>query len=88
MTYSAIALIGAALCAGWALVSIILITRILDARGMKTPLPLIGLYVFRNLDRYREMTLKETGKVGRLFYAFIVPVNAAWMLALVAWFLV
>lgn len=88
MTYSAIALIGAALCAAWALISIILITRILDERGMKTPLPLLGLYLFRNLDRYREMTLKETGKVGRLFYAFVVPVNAAWMLALVAWFLV
>ena len=86
MTYSAIALIVAALCVVWALVSMILIARILDVRGLKTPLPLLGVYVFRNLDRYREITLKENGKVGMLFYAFVVPINAAWMLALVAWF--
>lgn len=76
---------GAALCVAWALVSAILLTIALDRRGMPTPFPWIGALLFRNLGRYREVTVKETGKVGPLFFSFVIPINAAWVLALLAW---
>jgi len=38
----------------------------------------------RNLIRYKEVTLKETGKIGSLFYAYVIPINAALIVVLVA----
>ena len=64
-------------CGLWAAVSAVLIAVELDRRGVRTPFPLVGLLVFRNLRRYREATLSETGRVGPLFYSYVVPINAA-----------
>ena len=74
-------------CALLSVVSAIRITGELEKRGSPTPFPLIGLHLFRNLARYKEMTLKETAKVGPLYYSFIISINAAWILALMAWLL-
>ncbi len=68
----------------WAVVAVVLITRELDRRGMKTPFLLMRLFVFRNLGRYKEVTLKETGKVGALYYHYIIPINLALIFSLVA----
>lgn len=84
MTISGVLLTIALLCAIGATTSAILITSMLDRRGLKTPLPFIGLFLFRNLERYREITRRETGKVGLLFYSYVVPIIAALVLALVA----
>jgi hypothetical protein len=67
MTISGVLLTIAVLCIAWATASAMLITRMLDRRGLNTPLPLIGLFQFRNLERYGEITRRETGKVGFLF---------------------
>lgn len=75
----------AAVCALWAVVSAVRIAAVLDRLGIKTPFPFIVLFIFRNLNRYREITLRETGKVGPLFYSYVIPINAAWILALAAW---
>jgi len=85
VSVSGILLFLAAACAVWAVVSAVLITAALDRRGIRTPFPFIGALLLRNLIRYREITLKETGKVGRLFYSYVVPINAALILALAAW---
>ncbi len=85
MNISGILLILAAVCMGWAVVSAMMITAALDKRGMKTPFPLMRAYFFRNLSRYREITRSETGKVGCLFYSYIVPINVAVILLLAAW---
>jgi len=77
-------LIAAALCALVGVVSAILLARALDLRGMPTPFLFIGLHLPRNLNRYRDITKRETGKVGLLFYSFLIPINAAWILALLA----
>jgi len=71
-------------CVIWAVVSAVLITAALDRRGMRTPFPLIGVLLPRNLIRYKEVTLKETGKIGSLFYAYVIPINAALIVVLVA----
>ena len=72
-------------CALLSVVTAVRITVFLDAKGLKTPFPFIGALIFRNLIRYREITLKETGMVGRLFYSYVVPINAALILVLAAW---
>jgi hypothetical protein len=62
-----------------------LITADLDRRGVKTSVPLLRWYFFRNLGLYREVTRRETGTVGALFYVFVVSINLAWILGFLAW---
>ena len=85
MSIPAVLLFLAVACAVWAVVSAVMLTAALDRRGIETPFPFIGALLFRNLIRYREITLKETGKVGRLFYSYVVPINLSLILVLVAW---
>lgn len=85
MSVPGVLLFVAAVCGVCAVVSAVLITAGLDRRGIKTPFPFIGPLIFRNLIRYKEITLGETGKVGPLFYWYVVPINAALILALAAW---
>ncbi len=84
-------LVPAMACGVCAVVSAVLVTASLDRRGIKTPFPLMGaLLLLRNLGRYKDITLQETGKVGPLFYAYVVPINAALVFAvaaLAAWIL-
>ena len=71
-------------CVIWSVVTAIRIAEFLDKRGLKTPFPFWGFYIFRNMGRYREVTIQETGKIGLLYYQYIIPINAALLLALVA----
>ena len=84
MAISTALLIVAVVCGIWATLSAVLLTRWLDQHGLTTPFPFIGLFLFRNVGRYRELTRTESGKVGPLFYSYIIPVNAAWILASIA----
>jgi hypothetical protein len=84
MSHPGILLALAMACVVWAVISAVMIAVALDRRGIKTPLPFIGALIFRNLSRYRQVTLAETGKVGRLFYSYVVPINVALILALAA----
>ena len=68
------------LCVIWAVVSIVMITAMLDRKGLKTPFPLMGFFIFRNLARYREITVKENGKTDPLFLSFIIAINLALLL--------
>ncbi len=71
-------------CVVWAVATAIRIAEFLDKRGVKTPFPFWGFYIFRNMGRYREVTIQETGKVGPLYYQYVIPINAALLLALAA----
>lgn len=84
MTTATLVAIGAGLCGIWAGVTIALITAHLNERGIKTSWPLMRWYVIRNVRLYREETLKANGKVGLLFYSFLISINAVWLLALLA----
>ena len=85
MNVSYVFLFLAAVCAVWAVVSAVLIAMAMERLGTKTPFLFIGVLVFRNLRRYREVTRKETGRTGLLFYSYVVPINLAWIFALAAW---
>lgn len=75
----------AAVCAVWAVVAAILLARAMERYGTKTSFLFVGVMVFRNLQRYKEVTRQESGKTGPLFYAYVVPINLAWIFALAAW---
>jgi hypothetical protein len=74
----------AAICPVCAVTSAMLITGALARRGVRTPFPFIGVMLFRNLGLYREATIHETGRVGPLFYTYIVSINLALVLVLAA----
>jgi hypothetical protein len=69
---------------GVAVASAVLITAALDSRGMRTPFLLMRALFFRNLVRYREITQSETGRIGPLFWSYLVSINAMWILGLAA----
>jgi hypothetical protein len=78
-------LVIAAVCAAfWGTVSAVLITSFLDKRGIKTPFILMRLYFFRNVSRFREITVRETGKPGDLYFHCTLAFAAALILSLAA----
>jgi len=50
-------------------------------RGVKVNFLLIRLYIFKYMHQYKELTRKETGKVGPLFFPCIASINLALVLA-------
>ena len=52
-------------------------------RGVKISILWLRLYVIKYMHQYKQMTKKETGKVGPLFYPCIVSINMALVLTVV-----
>jgi hypothetical protein len=75
----------AVLCGMWAAISAVMIAHALHRRGLTTPAPFVGLFIFRNLRTYRAITLAETGRTGPLFYSYVVAINLAVVLVVLAW---
>lgn len=84
MTTVEVLLAIAVACGLWAAVSAVLLARALEASGIKTPFPFWGVLVFRNLHRYSELTRRTTGRIGPLFYSYVIPINAALVLVVMA----
>ena len=79
-TLSFLAVVGAL----WATVAAILIAIYLEKKGTKTPFFLFKFYFFRNQRLYKEITLKESGKIGPLYNHFVIPINVALLCGLTA----
>ncbi len=60
-------------CLAWAITSMVLIISKVEKSGTRINFFLIKLFIFKYISQYNEMTRKEKGKVGPLFYHFIVP---------------
>lgn len=67
----------AVLSALWGVVDSILMAVALEKRGVGVNMLLFRVYFFRYLGEYRRLTLSETGKVGPLYYSYIVAMNVA-----------
>jgi hypothetical protein len=63
-----------------------LIVRELQKRKVKINFFFLKLYLPKYAHQYKQITLQETGKVGSLFYGWIVSINATWVLALCGFF--
>jgi len=59
------------------IVSAIVMADFISKRGHKINFLLFKLYLFKYIHQYREITLKEEGKVGVWFYRFIISMNLA-----------
>jgi len=64
-------------------VSLILIAAALYRRGIPVNVLFLGPLTFRYVRQYRQLTLKETGRVGPLFYSFVIAINLALVAAVV-----
>ena len=61
----------------------VMIVHELSKRGVKINFILLRLYVIKYIHEYKQLTLKETGKIGPLYYPCIISVNLALALAIV-----
>jgi len=52
-------------------------------RGVKISFLWLRLYIIKYMHQYKQLTKKETGKTGPLFYPCIVSINMALVLAVV-----
>lgn len=77
MYASTILLTVAVVSAIWGVVDMILIAVALDKRGIPVNMLLLRVLIFRYLEQYKRATIEETGKVGPLFYSYIIAMNTA-----------
>lgn len=64
---------------GLGVVFSMMIVKEVSRRGVKTNFALLRLYIIKYIDQYRQLTRKETGKVGPLYY----PCIGSYIMALV-----
>ena len=55
----------------------------LSKRGIKISFLWLRLYLIKYIHQYKQLTVKESGKPGPLYYPCIVSVNLALVLAIV-----
>jgi hypothetical protein len=60
-----------------------MIVHELSKRGVKINFILLRLYLIKYIHHYKQLTLKETGKIGPLYYPCIFSVSLALVLAIV-----
>ena len=65
------------ICAVWAVVAAILIAVDLSRRGVTVSILWLRFMILKYLHEYARVTREETGKVGPLFYHYVVPLNIA-----------
>lgn len=76
-------LILAVVCAIWAIAAAIMIAADLQKRGMPVSLVWLRLMILKYLHQYAKVTQEETGRVGPLFYHYVVPLNVALVLVII-----
>lgn len=60
------------------IISTIMIYIFLEKRNDKIEnFIFINLFIFRYVSNYKRITKNETGKVGNLFYSWLISINAA-----------
>ena len=61
----------------------IMIVHQLSERGVKINFFLLRVYLIKYIHQYKQLTLKETGKIGPLYYPCILSINLALVLAVI-----
>lgn len=80
---STVFFIVAILSALWGVVDFIMIATELERRGIHVNMFLARILFFRYLNQYKSATMRETGKVGPLYYSYIVAMNIALVCAVI-----
>lgn len=71
------------LCVIWAVVAALLIAADLSKRGVKVNFIWLRVLILKYLHEYSKITREETGRVGPLFYHYVVPLNIALVVVVV-----
>ena len=77
MEFRIIFLIVGLLAVAWYVVTSIMICGALQKRGIKINYLMLRMLTIKYASQYKEITLKETGNVGPLFYHWIISINIA-----------
>jgi len=83
-TATIILIIGAAAALIWHVVATIMIYDNLRKRGEKVSFILLRLFSTGYAARYRELTRKETGQTGPLFFHYVFSINAVLLFIVLA----
>jgi hypothetical protein len=70
-------------CVVWAVVAAIRIAVDLDRRGLPVSAIWLRVMILKYLHEYARVTREETGRVGPLFYHYVVPLNIALVIVVV-----
>ena len=70
-------------CLAWAASAGLLAVRYCEWHGASVNPAILGIEMLKCLSCYKKLTREETGHVGSLFYHFVIPINAALVLAIV-----
>jgi hypothetical protein len=68
----------------WFIVSSIMIVNELLKRGQKINFIFIKVLIPIYAHRYKKITFEETGKIGSLFYHWVIAINIALVFAVTA----
>ena len=79
-----ILIIGAAAALIWHVVATMMIYDNLRKRGEKVSFIWLRLFSTGYAARYRELTRKETGKTGPLFFHYVFSINAVLLFIVLA----
>lgn len=60
----------------------IMIVHEVSKRGIKINYFLIKLYIIKYVNQYKKLTLEESGRVGPLYYPFIISVSMTLIFAI------
>ena len=71
----------------WFVVTSILIYNALRNRNINVSFLWLQFMILKYASQYKEITLRETGKVGPLFYHWIISINTALIAAIVGYLL-
>ena len=84
MTQEGIVIAVILICASISVISSIFVVSELQKRGVDANHFYLRWMLFSYLKQYKELTVKESGRVGSLFYIYIVSINAALVVAILA----
>lgn len=70
------------IAAFWAVAASILIANDIKKRGLPVSYIWLRVMIIKYLHQYSKITKQETGRVGPLFYHYVIPINIALVLAI------
>jgi hypothetical protein len=82
MNYTILASCLITMAAAWHITATIMIYEALRKRGLKVSFIFLRLLAPKYASQYKEITRKETGRTGPLFYHWIVSINTALVAAI------
>lgn len=68
----------------WAIVSSLVIAAFLSSRGVKINYVFFKVLMIKYIHQYRKITMQESGRPGPWFYSFVISINLALVLGIVA----